>query len=186
VPKYEYSVQKANQLLDQAGLARGAGGTRYGLTFVFPPAYQRTAEVVRQNMAEVGVDVQLKGLEVNAANEQIFVKKDFDLGIGSYCGGPDPEVGVTRAYVSTNIGPILYSNGAGYRNPRVDELFAEAATTVDQGQRTKLYAEVQDILVKDLPYLWLLENETYRAYRAEVHGLRYWAGDLVETAYRDR
>lgn len=186
LPKYDYSAAKANELLDRAGLPRAGGGARFGVTFVFPPAYQRTAEVVRQNMAEVGVDVQLKSLEVNAANETIFVKKDFDLGIGSYCNGPDPEVGVTRAYVSSNIAPIPFSNGASYRNARVDELFARAATAVDQGQRAALYREIQGILVRDLPYLWLVEPELPRAARADVHGLRIWAGDLVETAYRDR
>jgi peptide/nickel transport system substrate-binding protein len=186
VPKYDYSVQQANELLDRAGLPRGAGGTRFAVTFVFAASYQRTAEVVRQNMAEVGVDVQLKGLEVNAANETTFVRKEFDLGIGSYCNGPDPGVGVTRAYVSSNILPIPFSNGASYRNPRVDQLFVQAAATVDHPQRAKLYAEIQDLLVHDLPYLWLVETEAYRAHRAEVGGLRYWAGDLVETAYRER
>ncbi|HEV2123646.1 MAG TPA: ABC transporter substrate-binding protein, partial [Chloroflexota bacterium] len=67
---------------------------------------------------------------------------------------------MTRAYVSSNIGPIAFSNGAGYRNPKVDELFQKAAATVDQAQRAKHYAEIQDILVKDLPYLWLTESES--------------------------
>src|SRR5262249_13968841 len=180
VPKYDYSVQQANELLDRAGLPRGANGSRFAVSFVFAASLQRTAEVVRQNMAEVGVDVQLKGLEVNAANETTFVRKDFDLGIGSYCNGPDPEVGVTRAYVSSNILPIPFSNGASYRNPRVDQLFAQAAATVDVPQRAQLYAEIQDILVRDLPYLWLVEPEGYRAYRAEALGLRYSARALPQ------
>lgn len=182
VPRYALDLPRANELLDKAGLARAAGGNRVSLTFVHAPGFQRTAEVVKQNMAQVGVDIQLVGLEVNAANERVFVKKDFDLGIGSYCNGPDPEVGVTRAYVSSNIAPIPFSNGASYRNARVDELFVQAAATVDQAQRATLYAQIQDILVKDLPYLWLAETELFRAHRADVQGLRVWAGDLVETA----
>jgi peptide/nickel transport system substrate-binding protein len=116
----------------------------------------------------------------------MFVKKDFDLGIGSYCGGPDPEVGVTRAYVSSNIGPIPFSNGAGYRNEKVDQWFAQAATTVDEKQRARLYGEIQDQLVRDLPYLWLTETELYRIQRAEIHDLRVWAGDLAERAWTER
>jgi peptide/nickel transport system substrate-binding protein len=180
VTRYDHNVAKARELLAKAGVSN------LTVTFVHASSFQRTAEVVRQNMAAVGLDVQLRTLEVNAANDQLFVRKDFDLGIGSYCNGPDPEVGVTRAYVSSNIGPIPFSNGAGYRNAKVDELFQKAAATVDQGQRARYYAETQDILVKDLPYLWLTESELFRIHRAEVHDLRPWAGDLAERAWTER
>jgi peptide/nickel transport system substrate-binding protein len=186
VPRYERDVARANDLLDQAGWPRKGDGTRFLVTFVHAPAFHRTAEVVRQNLAQVGVEVQLKPLEVNAANEVTFVRKDFELGIGSYCNGPDPDVGVPRAYVSSNILPIPFSNGASYRNARVDELFGRAAAVLDQGERARLYGEAQEILVRELPYLWLVETEGSRAHRVEVHGLRYWAGDVAETAYRER
>lgn len=179
VTKYEFSPVKAKELLSKAGVSNLA------LTFVHASSFQKTAEVVGQHMAEVGVKVELKTLEVNAANEQLFVKKDFDLGIGSYCGGPDPEVGVTRAYVSSNIGPIPFSNGAGYRNARVDQLFAQAATVGD-AQRAALYREMQDQVVRDLPYLWLTESESFRMHRAEIHDLRVWAGDLAERAWTEK
>ena len=61
---------------------------------------------MRQNLAEIGVDLVLRPMEVNAANEAVFVKQEFDMGIASYCNGPDPEIGVTRVYVSSNIKPI--------------------------------------------------------------------------------
>ncbi|MBI4507458.1 MAG: ABC transporter substrate-binding protein [Chloroflexi bacterium] len=180
VPQYAFRPAMAKELLGQAGVAQLA------VTFVHAPQFQKTAEVVRENLAEVGVSVQLKTLEVNAANEQIFVKKDFDLGIGSYCNGPDPEVGVTRAYASWNIGPIPFSNGSGYRNARVDQLFAQAAATVSEPARAELYHEVQAQLVRDLPYLWLVETELFRAYRADVRDLRPWSGDLAERAWLEK
>ena len=68
----------------------------------------------------------------------------------------------------------------------MDDFFVQAAATIDQAQRARLYGEIQEILVRDLPYLWLIESELYRAHRAEVSGLRIWAGDLVETAARAR
>src|ERR1051326_9454771 len=77
---------------------------------------------MKQQRAEVGININLMPLEVNTANDQEFIKKDFDLGFASYCNGPDPEIGVRRMYVSNNIGPILFSNGAGYKNPLVHQL----------------------------------------------------------------
>src|SRR5437879_7263417 len=51
----------------------------------------------------------LESLDFNAAVQKVFVQKNFDLGIASYCNGNDPEIGVRRLYVSTNIGPIPFS-----------------------------------------------------------------------------
>jgi peptide/nickel transport system substrate-binding protein len=181
VMKYPYDPAQAAALLDQAGYPKGSDGKRLKVVFVNATSFAKTAEVVRENMGQVGVDVQLDTLEVNAANDRMFTKNDFDIGIASYCNGPDPEIGVTRAYVSSNIKVgVPFSNGAAYRNARVDELFAQAAATVDPAQRAKLYSEIQDILVKEVPYWWTVETEGYRAYRKEVHDLRYWAGDINE------
>lgn len=181
-----YDKAKAEELLDGAGYPKGADGKRLKVVFPHATGFAKRGEVIRENMGQIGVDVELVPLEVNAANERVFVKNDFDLGIGSYCNGPDPEIGVTRAYVSSNIKPIPFSNGAAYSNPKIDELFQKAASTIDTTERAKLYGEIQDILVQDVPYWWLVETQLFRAQRKEVHDLRYWAGDLVERAWTER
>lgn len=183
VPQYPHDEAKANQLLDQAGLARGTDGMRFQSTFVHATSYAKYGELMKQQLAKAGIDINLLPLEVNAANEQNYIKKDFDLGFASYCNGPDPEIGVRRMYVSTNIGPILFSNGAGYRNDRVDQLFNLAAAAVDRADRAKAYGEMQDIVAKDLPYLPIVETLGYRAWRSPVHDLYYWSGELADAAW---
>lgn len=112
----------------------------------------RYGEIMRDNLRDVGIDVNLVPMEFAAATERVFVRKDFDLGFASYCNGPDPDIGVKRMYVSGNIQPIPFSNGALYRNARVDELFDLAARSTDLQQRGRVYREIQEILVQDLPY----------------------------------
>jgi peptide/nickel transport system substrate-binding protein len=186
VARYDYSPERAAALLDAAGYRAGPDGRRLKVVFVHASTYARTAEVIRDNLARVGVEVELATLEFNAAVERVFVRTDFDLGIASYCNGPDPEIGVTRMYVSTNIKPIPFSNGAGYVNPQIDDLFARAATTVDERARAAVYHEIQRILTRDVPYWWLIETEGYRAFRKDVRDLRIWAGDLLERAWREQ
>ncbi len=186
VARYAFDPARANELLDQAGYPPAGGGPRFSATFPHATSFARQAEVIRLNMADVGVDVVLQPLEVNAANETVFVRQEFDLGIGSYCNGPDPEIGVTRAYVTSNIRPIPFANGAAYSNPRVDALFAQAASTVDRAQRGALYAEIQDILVADVPYWWLTETDQIRAFRSDFHDLAIWSGNLAERAWLER
>jgi len=138
------------------------------------------------DLTDGDVNITLLPLEVNAANDQEFIKKDFDLGFASYCNGPDPEIGVRRMYVSTNIGPILFSNGAGYRNPQVDQLFDQAAAGVERADRARAYYQIQDIAARDLPYLPIVETAGYRAWRSSLHNLFNWSGNLAEAAWTDQ
>ncbi len=185
VAKYPLDAGRANQLLDAAGTKRAADGTRFKLEFVHATSFAKIGELMRQQLAAVGIDLQLTALEVNAANDRTFIKKDFDIGAASYCNGPDPEIGVRRVYVSNNIGPILFSNGAGYRNPRVDQLFDTAAASVDRGERAKAYYEIQDIVARDIPDWGLVETEGYRGWAKRFHDLSYWSGDLAEAAWQE-
>jgi peptide/nickel transport system substrate-binding protein len=114
----------------------------------------------------------------------VFVKKSFDLGMASFCNGADPEIGVRRVYVSSNIGPYPFSNGAGYRNPRIDTLFDQGASSANRAERRAIYVEIQKILADDVPYFWLIDSEGLRAYRTAFTGFRLWTGAFAETVRR--
>ena len=186
VTKYPLDPAKANQLLDGAGLKKDANGIRFKLNFVHAQSFAKIGELMKPSLAAIGIDLVLTPLEVNAANERTFIAKDFDIGSASYCNGPDPEIGVRRQFVSSNIGPILFSNGASYRNPRVDQLFDLAAAAADRAERAKSYYEIQDIIAKDIPSWGLVETEGYRVWPKKFHDLNYWSGDLAEAAWTDQ
>ena len=81
-------------------------------------------------------------------------------------------IGVARSYVSSNIvkgNP--FGNVGGYSNPEVDKLFADAAVAPTEEDRQKLYTKVQQILVDELPVLWLLELDFPTIYRCNVKNL---------------
>lgn len=183
VKAYPYDVAAANALLDGAGYPRGGDGTRFTVVFTHPASFARLGEVMREQLKQVGINLQLETLDVNAANDKVFVKKDFDLGVASYCNGTDPEIGVRRVYISTNIGPVLFSNGAGYKNAAVDALFNQAAALTDRAARAKLYAQFQQIVVDDLPYFWINDSSGFRAYRSAFTGFRFSFGPFIEPAY---
>ncbi|MDQ2974816.1 MAG: ABC transporter substrate-binding protein, partial [Acidobacteriota bacterium] len=175
VDKYEHNVALANQLLDAAGYKRGADGTRFHLKFVHAASYAKVAEALRDQFREAGISVDLQVMEFAAAVDAVYVKKDFDLGFASFENGPDPDIGVKRTVVSSNIGPIPFSNGASYRNARVDELFALAASELDKQKRAAYYFEAQSVLVKDVPYFWLYEPNSAVAYRDGLQGMYAWS-----------
>lgn len=183
VHMYPFNVAQANQMLDQAGYARGPDGTRLTVTFTHAASYAKLGQALREQLKAIGINLQLETLDVNAANDKVFIKKDFDLGVASYCNGSDPEVGVRRMYVSSNIGQILFSNGAGYKNPKVDQLFDQGAVQTDRAERAKTYAQLQQILTDDVPYFWIVDSQGYRAYRSIYKGFRTSGGNILETAW---
>jgi peptide/nickel transport system substrate-binding protein len=183
LPPYRHDVARADALLDEAGFARGAGGVRFRLTYVAAAPQVRYAEVIRDNLRDAGIEVNIVPLEFTAAQERTFVRKDFDLAFASYCNGPDPDIGVKRMYVSSNIQPVLFSNGASYRNPRIDELFDLASGSLDHAVRRRYYREIQATVWRDLPYFWLVETVRDVGFNHDLRDLQYWTGNVAERAY---
>lgn len=185
-PDYPYDPERARELLDEAGYPAGDDGTRFTIDFVHFPSFSKYGEVMREQLAEVGIDFELRPLERDAAIEAIFTERDFDTNIISYCNNTDPEIGVRRMYVSTNIGPIPFSNGANYVNPTIDELFVAASSTANLDTRAEAYYEIQRILLEDLPYWWIVETDFGVGVRANCHDFRAWSGQFAETAWCDQ
>ena len=180
VRQYPHDSAAARRLLDEAGLKPGRDGERLALTFTHAQTAQRLGQALREQLKTIGITLNLQTVDFNAAVDQVFVKKNFDLGMASFCNGADPDIGVRRVYVSSNIGPFPFSNGAAYRNPRVDALFDEASQFQDRGDRRSRYVEIQQILAEDVPYFWLIDSEGLRAYRTAFTGFRLWTGAFVE------
>ena len=145
------------------------------------PAFSKYAELMAQDLAEVGVKLVSRPLDREAAIDAIFKARDFDTNLISYCNGVDPEIGIKRMYVSSNIGPIPFSNASAYRNDKIDTLFDVAGNTADQDERAAAYGEIQSILVDDLPYFWLVETVRIGAASDKFTGYRPWTGQYLET-----
>jgi peptide/nickel transport system substrate-binding protein len=156
-------------------------GTPLRFGFAHFPSFSAHGELLRAQLREVGAEVELVPLEPPVFADTVFKARDFDTNIVSYCNGADPEIGVKRMYTTANIGPVPFSNAAAYSDPDVDAYFEEARTTVDPAQRSELYRRLQEQLVEDLPYFWIVETESVRAYDARCEGFGP-AGHFAKTA----
>ena len=181
--RYTPSLPRAAELLDAAGLPPGADGVRLTLELLHFPTFNRVGEVIRQNLAKIGIRIVQRPLDRAAFVDAVFTQRAFDLNIISYCNGADPDSGVRRMYMSNNIGSVPFSNAAAYRNPEVDRLFALAAETVNLDERSRHYAEVQKIVAADLPYWWLSETVVTTAWRSRTQGWQPWSGQIAERAW---
>ena len=162
VKHYGYDPKKAEALLDEMGLKKGANGMRAKIEMIPTPygeLWTQLAEYCKQALGKVGIEVTLRSTDVAGYN-QANSNHEYDTTFNYLYQYADPALGVARSYVSSNIRKgVMFSNTAQYRNPKVDELFEKAATAPSRDDRQKSYSEVQKILVEDEPVVWLLEME---------------------------
>jgi peptide/nickel transport system substrate-binding protein len=127
-----------------------------------------TAEVIQSQLKEVGIHVEVKVLQVDAAFD-LRNSGEFDM----YLVGrgllfvPDPDDNLMQDYHSKGT----FGRGWGayrYRNPALDRLLEWGRQTFDPAARKKIYDEIQRILVKDAPVAYLSYYVNVDATRATV------------------
>lgn len=130
-----------------------------------------TANLIRQQWREVGVDVFPNGLDF-ATQRNILRSQRFDASLlgrmDSYPHDPDQTMQFTI------MGDILGagSNYGSYHNPEVDALMSEALTmpNCDSDQRAANYHQIQRLLHQDQPYIWLFTVNDFAAASGGVRG----------------
>ena len=171
VPLYAYDPQKAAALLDEAGYK---GPERMTLRLAYDPAnsaVNKGAEIVAQQLRAVGINVRQTPMERSLMLEKVFKQYEFDIYVHNYTTYGDPAIGVTRAYACDNIRPAPFVNVSRYCNPKVDELFAAAATATTRTDRARHYFAAQELIVKDLPTIALIEYGDTNVARPRVRSI---------------
>ncbi|MFC8093560.1 ABC transporter substrate-binding protein [Streptomyces sp. NPDC057301] len=157
---YTYDPDRARALLREAGVKR--------LKLDFPLGTQEPwpllSQVLQQQLAEVGVDIDLRPMG-QPAFDQITAKGEGDM-YGS------------RLYLSLNSAAEMVSsnytsdgsyNYTGYKNQRVDELTAKARRSRTVEGANSLLAQVEEELVRDAPAVFLANMNFLGARRPEIH-----------------
>ena len=162
IPKYEFDPEKSKRLLDEAGLKPGAGGMRFKMTHDFIPLgsdYQRTGEFIKQSLARVGIDVELRSQDLPTYLRRVYTDYDYDTTSLFYGAFADPTQGVQRIFWSKSIQKgVVYTNPTDYRNPEMDRVIEAAQNEFDLTKRKALYLEMQRIAMTDLPVIPLMET----------------------------
>src|SRR5215470_6715111 len=136
VPQYDFDVAKANQLLDEAGLRRGADGVRVKTRIYGTPGVRAIlSEILREQLKTVGISTEIVTNEwttyYNAVRQTRTVDGVFT--IFSLPNVPDPTTESPR-YYSKEIRPGGF-NYLFYSNPRIDAIIDETQRTLDREKR---------------------------------------------------
>src|SRR5207248_435555 len=116
----------------------------------------------------LGLKLTLKPMEWGAFLSYLKTGNDHQLYLLSWTGAVDPDGVLFPLFHSKNVGAP--GNRAFYANGRVDELLNSAQRTLDQPSRKALYAEAQELLLRDAPLLPLRHGVYSAATLPKVRG----------------
>ncbi|MEP1768796.1 MAG: ABC transporter substrate-binding protein [Sulfitobacter sp.] len=164
-PDITFDPEKAKEYLAASDYD---GETLRLLPLPYGETWQRWAEATRQNLADVGIKVDIVATDVAGWNQKV-ADWEFDMAFTYLYQYGDPALGVSRTFVSSNIAKgSPWNNVSGYVNPEVDALFADAAIQASDAARQELYTKAQNIIVDDVPVAWMLELAFPTIYRCDV------------------
>jgi len=164
---WEFNIEKANQLLEQAGWMRGSNGIRgkdgKQLKLVFQTSInaprQKTQAIVKQACQKAGIDMELKSVTASvyfssdAANPDTASKfySDVEM-LTNTVTQPDPEA-LMRQFVSWEIASKDNKwsgrNIVRWRNDEYDKAFRAAEQELDPVKRAALFITMNDMVVQD-------------------------------------
>ncbi|MBP3950058.1 peptide-binding protein [Bacillus suaedae] len=180
VNQYDYSPEKAIELLDGAGYKDTDGdgfredpsGNKWVLNLDYPSGNQtreRTAPIIVENLAEVGIEVNMRSPREAAAHFELVEKNntDWDMylaGWGLSTGDPDPS-GIHRS-----TAPYNYLR---WDDAKSDELLDAALKTPEAFEleyRQEIYNEWANYFSEQLPELPLYSANVNVAFNTKFHG----------------
>lgn len=174
VATYPHDPKRAEALLDEAGLRRGADGVRLALDLLPAPWFEQTRQMgdyLRQALKAVGIEARLTVKDPAGHQKAVYTDHAFDLAIGSPVYRNDPAISTTILYQGGLPPGVPFSNQYGYANPAMDELIATAARTLDPAARSALYHRIQRLAAEDLPLIPVVEFTFLTVARTNVQGV---------------
>lgn len=172
VTKYEYNVEKAKELLSQAGYPDG-----FTCRLVTSEASMNVqlSEMLQAQWALVGVTVDITQSE-NAAWLTQIGNLEFDVTMSPTNNSVgDPDANFTKMFMSSNIGTS--GNYAAYNNPEVDELITMARATSVMEERASIYEKAQQIIADDAVWIPAGVPELQVVTRSCVKGFDLYANN---------
>lgn len=161
VKDIEHNPEKARKLFEEAGWKTGQGGflAKDGKPFAFTVLVNqgndvrlKTAQIIKESLKKVGVDMNIKVLEWQAMLHEFIDKKRFEAVIMGWALSRDPDIYDIWHSSKTKEGEF---NFISYKNNEVDRLLLEGRRIFDMEKRKKIYHRIHEILAEEQPYTFL-------------------------------
>ncbi|MFY9775502.1 MAG: ABC transporter substrate-binding protein [Trebonia sp.] len=173
---YTYNPAKAKQILTSAGFKMGSNGIfaspsgkPLSFTVINIGGYSdwvASMQVIQQDLKTVGIQITTDNLSQNDFLSRLY-NGDYQLAYNNQQGGPSPYYEYRQWLYSANSAPIgkqASSNWERYSNPATDALINQYATTTSKAQQQQIVDQLQQVLLKDVPFIPVTEEVAWYQY----------------------
>jgi peptide/nickel transport system substrate-binding protein len=138
---------------------------KFTITTINQPQLIAVANSIKDYWQKIGATIDIKTVDLSEL-KTIIKNRDYDALLYGQALGLEPDL-YPFWHSSQIIDPGL--NLSGYQNKDADQLLKNARETLDEQEKIKKYEQLQNIIVKDAPAVFLY-NPNYL----------YWASKKVQ------
>jgi peptide/nickel transport system substrate-binding protein len=180
IEPYEFDLEMAETMLDEAGWVKGADGVRSKdgqrlelklETNAGNEIRENIIVIVQDTLNSIGFDITAEAVDFSSLIGSLL-GQNFDMVLLGWTNkGTDPDDVGLWEYRFDSVGSGF--NFTSYYNPEMEELGQAAKTLVgcDSAARAELYQEIQQMLHDDAPYVFLYNPLTNVTWNTRVEGI---------------
>ena len=160
------NIAKAKELLKEAGYENGEGLPTFELMYNSEGAHKDICQIIQQNWAEIGVNVELTNQEW-AVFLNTRQQGDYQISRHGWIGDYVDPMTFLDMWV-TGGG----NNDCGFSNAEYDKLITDAKVETDAAKRTEMLRKAEDILMDEMPIIPIYYYTNVRAWNDNVKGIQ--------------
>ncbi len=178
VRQYEYSIDKANEILDGLGWVdtdgdgireddRGRPISFAMVTNEGNSVRQTVGSIIHEGMQAIGLDVDYSVIDFGVIVGQLTTTFDWETIIIGFTGGTEPHSGINLWHSSEGL-HLWYPNQpapATEWEAEIDGLYIIGSRELDRQRRVALYHEAQEIVAENVPIIYTTLGERIAAVR---------------------
>ncbi|SFR58048.1 ABC transporter substrate-binding protein [Anaeromicropila populeti] len=172
---YPYDVNKAKELLKEAGYENG-----FTFTITVPSNYQfhvDTAQIIVEQLKQAGITAEIELVEWSAWLEEVYVGRNYQSTIIGLDAKLSPRDLMER-YTSTASNNFMNFNSAAY-----DEIIEKAIKSTNETEKIEYYYQLQKILAEDSASVYLQDPPLMVAVNKKLGGYKFYPVYVQDMAH---
>ena len=167
VDAYPYDVEKAKQLLAEAGYENG-----FSMTITVPSNYtphMNVAQVLVEQLAQVGITATIEPVEWETWLTRVYAGRDFESTVLGFDAATLSAGALLNRWMSDNE-----NNMINYNNPEYDAIMKEASVTTDDAKQTELYKQAAKMLSDTAANVYIQDLADFVVIKSNLDGYQFY------------
>ena len=167
VDAYPYDVEKAKQLLAEAGYENG-----FSMTITVPSNYtphMNVAQVLVEPLAQVGITATIEPVEWETWLTRVYAGRDFESTVLGFDAATLSAGALLNRWMSDNE-----NNMINYNNPEYDAIMKEASVTTDDAKQTELYKQAAKMLSDTAANVYIQDLADFVVIKSNLDGYQFY------------